>query len=83
MHGIGVPLTCRGGGTSIAGNAVGAGLILDCSQNMAAILSLDPQAGVAIVQPAWCRPSSGARPPRTGCASNRTRRRTTGAPSAG
>jgi FAD/FMN-containing dehydrogenase/Fe-S oxidoreductase len=47
---LGVPLTCRGAGTSIAGNAVGTGLILDFSSNMADILSLDPEAGVAIVQ---------------------------------
>ena len=48
---LGVPLTCRGAGTSIAGNAVGTGLILDFSQHMAGILSLDPRAGQATVQP--------------------------------
>jgi FAD/FMN-containing dehydrogenase/Fe-S oxidoreductase len=47
----GVPLTCRGAGTSIAGNAVGTGVILDFSRNMNRILGLDPQAGVATVQP--------------------------------
>jgi FAD/FMN-containing dehydrogenase/Fe-S oxidoreductase len=48
---LGVPLTCRGAGTSIAGNAIGAGLILDFSRHMAGILSLDPEAGAATVQP--------------------------------
>ena len=48
---LGVPLTCRGAGTSIAGNAIGAGLILDFSRHMAGILSLDPEAGAAVVQP--------------------------------
>jgi FAD/FMN-containing dehydrogenase/Fe-S oxidoreductase len=48
---LGVPLTCRGAGTSIAGNAVGTGVILDFSQNMDQIVSLDPQARAATVQP--------------------------------
>ena len=48
---LGVPLTCRGAGTSIAGNAIGTGLILDFSQHLAGILSLDPHAGRATVQP--------------------------------
>ena len=48
---LGVPLTCRGAGTSIAGNAVGTGLILDFSQHLNQILSLDPAAGAATVQP--------------------------------
>jgi FAD/FMN-containing dehydrogenase/Fe-S oxidoreductase len=48
---LGVPVTCRGAGTSIAGNAVGTGVILDFSRNMARIVSLDPEAGAATVQP--------------------------------
>ena len=36
---LGVPLTCRGGGTSIAGNSVGTGVILDFSRNLASIVS--------------------------------------------
>jgi FAD/FMN-containing dehydrogenase/Fe-S oxidoreductase len=48
---LGVPLTCRGAGTSIAGNAVGPGVILDFSRHMAAIGGLDPEAGAATVQP--------------------------------
>ena len=48
---LGVPLTCRGAGTSIAGNSVGTGVILDFSRNLAAIVSLDPEARAATVQP--------------------------------
>jgi FAD/FMN-containing dehydrogenase/Fe-S oxidoreductase len=48
---LGVPLTCRGAGTSIAGNAVGTGVILDFSRNFCRIESLDPIAGAAVVQP--------------------------------
>jgi FAD/FMN-containing dehydrogenase/Fe-S oxidoreductase len=48
---LGVPLTSRGAGTSIAGNSVGTGVILDFSQNLAAITGLDPEAGAATVQP--------------------------------
>jgi FAD/FMN-containing dehydrogenase/Fe-S oxidoreductase len=48
---LGVPLTCRGAGTSIAGNSVGTGVILDFSRNMDQVVSLDPEAGAATVQP--------------------------------
>ncbi|MDQ2875849.1 MAG: FAD-binding oxidoreductase, partial [Actinomycetota bacterium] len=48
---LGVPLTCRGGGTSIAGNAIGTGVILDFTRNLARIVSLDPDARAATVQP--------------------------------
>ena len=48
---LGVPLTCRGGGTSIAGNSVGAGVILDFTRHLAGITSLDPEAAAATVQP--------------------------------
>ncbi|EKT84401.1 putative FAD-linked oxidase, partial [Rhodococcus opacus M213] len=40
----GVPLTSRGGGTSVAGNAVGTGLILDFSRHMNRVLSIDRDA---------------------------------------
>ena len=46
-----VPVTARGGGTSCAGNAVGAGVVLDFSRHMNRILSVDPAAGTAVVQP--------------------------------
>ncbi|MGC0365768.1 FAD/FMN-containing dehydrogenase/Fe-S oxidoreductase [Rhodococcus sp. 27YEA15] len=47
----GVPLTSRGAGTSVAGNAVGTGVILDFSRHMNKILSIDPDAKIATVQP--------------------------------
>jgi FAD/FMN-containing dehydrogenase/Fe-S oxidoreductase len=48
---LGVPLTCRGAGTSIAGNSVGTGVILDFSRHLDQVVSLHPEAGVATVQP--------------------------------
>ena len=48
---LGVPLTPRGGGTSIAGNAVGTGLVLDFSRHMNRVRSLDPDARTAVVEP--------------------------------
>ncbi|WP_428966868.1 FAD-binding and (Fe-S)-binding domain-containing protein [Micromonospora fluostatini] len=47
----GVPVTSRGGGTSIAGNAVGRGIVLDFSRHMNRVLSIDPEARTATVQP--------------------------------
>ena len=47
----GVPLTARGAGTSIAGNAVGTGVVLDFSRHMHAVLDVDEEAGRARVQP--------------------------------
>ncbi|MFF8974854.1 FAD-binding and (Fe-S)-binding domain-containing protein [Streptomyces sp. NPDC014995] len=46
----GVPVTPRGGGTSMAGNAVGPGVVLDFSRYMNRILDIDPQAGTARVE---------------------------------
>ncbi|GAA2202698.1 FAD-binding and (Fe-S)-binding domain-containing protein [Sinomonas flava] len=47
----GVPVTARGAGTSMAGNAVGPGLVLDFSRYLNRIVSLDPGARTAVVQP--------------------------------
>ena len=47
----GTPLTTRGAGTSIAGNAVGAGIVLDTSRHLGKILDLDPEARAARVEP--------------------------------
>ena len=47
----GVPLTARGAGTSIAGNAIGPGVILDFSRHLDAVLDVDPSARLARVQP--------------------------------
>jgi FAD/FMN-containing dehydrogenase/Fe-S oxidoreductase len=46
-----VPLTPRGGGTSLSGQSIGPGLVLDCSKHYDALLDLDPAARVARVQP--------------------------------
>ena len=47
----GVPLTMRGAGTSIAGNAIGAGIVLDTSKYLNRVLGLDREARTAQVQP--------------------------------
>jgi FAD/FMN-containing dehydrogenase/Fe-S oxidoreductase len=47
----GVPLTMRGAGTSIAGNAIGPGIVLDTSKHLNQVLSLDPASRTALVQP--------------------------------
>lgn len=46
-----VPVTARGGGSSLAGQAVGAGLILDLSRYLDTRLEIDPEAGTATVDP--------------------------------
>jgi len=46
-----VPLTMRGAGTSIAGNAIGRGIVLDTSKHFNRIVGLDPQRRTATVQP--------------------------------
>ncbi|AKU17658.1 FAD-binding and (Fe-S)-binding domain-containing protein [Luteipulveratus mongoliensis] len=45
------PVTSRGGGTSIAGNAVGTGVVLDFSRHMNQVISLDRESASAVVQP--------------------------------
>jgi FAD/FMN-containing dehydrogenase/Fe-S oxidoreductase len=47
----GVPLTSRGGGTSVAGNAVGTGVVLDFSRHVNRVLEIDPEARTARVEP--------------------------------
>ncbi|NGO09212.1 FAD-binding oxidoreductase [Streptomyces sp. HC44] len=46
----GVPVTARGGGTSMAGNAVGPGVVLEFSRYLNRILDIDPQARTARVE---------------------------------
>ncbi|WP_132877943.1 FAD-binding and (Fe-S)-binding domain-containing protein [Tamaricihabitans halophyticus] len=48
---LGVPLTARGAGTSIAGNAVGPGVVLDFAQHMNRVLGVDPETNTAQVEP--------------------------------
>jgi FAD/FMN-containing dehydrogenase/Fe-S oxidoreductase len=47
----GVPVVARGGGTSIAGQATGTGVVLDFTRHMNRLLSLDAEARTAVVQP--------------------------------
>ena len=48
---LGVPVTSRGGGTSTAGNSVGTGVVLDFSRHLNRVLSVDPEARTAVVEP--------------------------------
>jgi len=48
---LAAPLTVRGGGTSIAGNSVGPGVVLDMSRHLNQVTSIDPDARTAVVQP--------------------------------
>jgi FAD/FMN-containing dehydrogenase/Fe-S oxidoreductase len=48
MH---IPITARGGGTSLSGQSIGPGIVLDCSKYLHAILDIDPVERVARVQP--------------------------------
>ncbi|MFR0353302.1 FAD-linked oxidase C-terminal domain-containing protein [Streptomyces sediminimaris] len=47
----GVPVVPRGGGTSIAGQATGAGVVLDFTRHMNRLVSIDPRQRTAVVQP--------------------------------
>ncbi|MEU6469633.1 FAD-binding and (Fe-S)-binding domain-containing protein [Streptomyces massasporeus] len=47
----GVPVVARGGGTSIAGQATGTGVVLDFTRHMNRLVALDPGARTAVVQP--------------------------------
>lgn len=47
----GVPVVPRGGGTSIAGQATGTGVVLDFTRHMNRVLAVDPDARTARVQP--------------------------------
>jgi FAD/FMN-containing dehydrogenase/Fe-S oxidoreductase len=49
-RGLGVPVVPRGAGTSLAGQTVGPGLVLDLSRHMREIVSIDPEARTARVQ---------------------------------
>ena len=46
---LGVPITPRGAGTSLAGQTVGAGLVLDTSRHLDRIHELDPESRTAVV----------------------------------
>jgi FAD/FMN-containing dehydrogenase/Fe-S oxidoreductase len=46
----GAPVTMRGGGTSMAGNAIG-GVVIDASRHVNRILAIDAEARTAVVEP--------------------------------
>ncbi|WP_324649449.1 FAD-binding and (Fe-S)-binding domain-containing protein [Georgenia sp. H159] len=48
---LGAPVTARGGGTSIAGNSIGPGVVIDFSRHVNRILEIDPEARTARVEP--------------------------------
>src|ERR1700722_20240842 len=48
---LGVPVVTRGAGTSIAGNAISTGLVLDTSRHLNRVLSVAPAGRTAVVQP--------------------------------
>lgn len=47
----GVAVTARVGGTSVAGNAVGPGIVLDLSRYLNRVLQVDHEGRTAVVQP--------------------------------
>ncbi|WP_328312173.1 FAD-binding oxidoreductase [Streptomyces sp. NBC_00442] len=47
----GVPVVPRGGGTSIAGQATGTGIVLDFTRFMRSLVSVDAETRTAVVQP--------------------------------
>jgi FAD/FMN-containing dehydrogenase/Fe-S oxidoreductase len=46
-----ISITARGGGTSLSGQSIGPGVVMDCSKYLSAILDIDPSARVARIQP--------------------------------
>ncbi|MCI2237158.1 FAD-binding oxidoreductase [Paenibacillus sp. TRM 82003] len=48
---LGVPFTSRGAGTSVAGNAVGTGVVLDFSRHLNRVLEVDAEGATALIEP--------------------------------
>jgi FAD/FMN-containing dehydrogenase len=48
---LGVPVVARGAGTSIAGNAISAGVVLDTSRHLNRVRSIDQEERTAVVEP--------------------------------
>src|ERR1043166_2053303 len=46
-----IPILARGAGTSLAGQAIGHALILDCSRWLDSIIGINPENRTAIVEP--------------------------------
>lgn len=49
-HAHGVPVTARGGGTSMGGNAIGPGIVLDLSRYMNRVLDVDAETCTAVAE---------------------------------
>ncbi|MEV4438136.1 FAD-binding and (Fe-S)-binding domain-containing protein [Streptomyces sp. NPDC049577] len=47
----GVPVVARGGGTSVAGQATGEGVVLDFTRHMNSVVRIDPDTRTAVVRP--------------------------------
>ncbi|WP_428639575.1 FAD-binding and (Fe-S)-binding domain-containing protein [Schaalia sp.] len=47
----GIPVTNRGGGTSCSGNAIGPGIVLESARHLNRVVSIDPEARTAVVEP--------------------------------
>ena len=47
----GLTVTARGAGTSVAGNAIGPGVVIDFSRHLNQVVSIDGDAETAVVQP--------------------------------
>jgi FAD/FMN-containing dehydrogenase/Fe-S oxidoreductase len=47
----GIPLTMRGGGTSVAGNSIGDGVVVDTSRYLNRVLAIDPDRRTARIEP--------------------------------
>lgn len=48
---FGLPVLPRGSGSSLAGQTVGAAIVIDCSRYLHKVLDIDPDARAAVVQP--------------------------------
>ena len=46
-----IPITARGGGTSLSGQSIGPGVVIDCSKYLNRVLDIDAVKGTARVQP--------------------------------
>src|SRR5438132_11505311 len=46
-----IPITARGGGTSLSGQSIGPGVVLDCSKYLSQILDFDPAGRKVRLQP--------------------------------
>ena len=81
---LGVPVVPRGAGTSLAGQTVGPGLVLDLSRHLDRIHELDPEARTALVDVGVVQDqlNAAAGTARAAC-SARTPRPATAPPSAG